>query len=179
VVQSFAEFIEANKDEITALEVLYSRPYAKRLQRADLKKLAEAIKAPPRSWTTEKLWNAYETLERNKVRGAASARLMTDLVSLVRHALGQEDELIPFKELVEERFQNWLAQQENAGRKFSDEQRQWLELIRDHIAANLQIEVDDFDYVPFTQRGGIGKASQVFGEELENVLNELNEVLAA
>ncbi|HST19784.1 MAG TPA: type I restriction-modification enzyme R subunit C-terminal domain-containing protein [Blastocatellia bacterium] len=179
IVQSFSEFIEANKDEITALQVLYSRPYAKRLQRSDLKKLAEAIKMPPRSWTTEKLWNAYETLERNKVRGAGSARLMTDLVSLVRHALGQDSELVPFKELVEERFQSWLAQQENQGRKFTSEQRQWLELIRDHITANLQIEVDDFDYVPFTQRGGAGKAFQVFGDDLEKVLNELNEVLAA
>jgi type I restriction enzyme R subunit len=179
VVQSFKEFIEANKDEITALQILYSRPYAKRLQRADLKKLAELIKAPPRSWTPEKLWNAYETLERSKVRGAGSTRLMTDLVSLVRHALGQDDELVPFKELIDERFQSWLAQQGNQGRKFTDEQRQWLELIRDHIAANLAIEIDDFDYVPFTQRGGVGRAYQVFGDDLERVLNELNEVLAA
>ena len=179
IVQSFAEFIEANKDEITALQVLYSRPYAKRLQRTDLKQLLDLIKAPPRSWTTEKLWNAYEALERSKVRGAGNARLMTDLISLVRHAVGQDEELIPFKEFVEERFQSWLAQQENQGRKFNDEQRQWLELIRDHIAANLQIEMDDFDYVPFTQRGGMGKAFQVFGDDLETVLNELNEVLAA
>jgi hypothetical protein len=57
--------------------------------------------------------------------------------------------------------------------------RQWLEAIRDHIATSLVIQVDDFDYVPFAQRGGLGKANQVFGNDLVPLLNEMNEVLAA
>jgi type I restriction enzyme R subunit len=70
-------------------------------------------------------------------------------------------------------------QQEKKGRRFTDEQRQWLEAIRDHIAASLAIQVDDFDYVPFAQRGGLDKANQVFGKDLSPLLNELNQVLAA
>jgi type I restriction enzyme R subunit len=70
-------------------------------------------------------------------------------------------------------------QQEKKGRKFSDEQRQWLEAIRDHIAASFAIQMDDFDYVPFAQRGGLGKANQIFGKDLGPLLNEINEVLAA
>ena len=52
----------------------------------------------------------------------------------------------------------------NDGREFTAEQRQWLEAIRDHVAASLAIEMEDFEYAPFVQRGGLGKAYQVFGE---------------
>lgn len=62
---------------------------------------------------------------------------------------------------------------------FDDEQLSWLCLIRDHIATSLSIEVDDFDYAPFSQRGGLGKAYQLFGDGLPTLLEELNEVLAA
>ena len=67
-------------------------------------------------------------------------RLLTDIVSLVRFALHRDDELVPFAEQVRERFENWMAQQENAGRQFTDEQRRWLEMMRDHVAASLEIE---------------------------------------
>ena len=154
LVATFEQFIREHKDEITALQVLYSRPYAQRLRLADIKALALAIKAPPRAWTPEALWRAYETLDLSKVRGSGG-RILTDIVALVRFALGQEDTLIPFPEHVEARFQDWLARQEHDGRRFTDEQRAWLLLIRDHIAGNLQIERDDFDEVPFAQRGGL------------------------
>jgi len=178
LVTSFEQFIHEHKDEITALQVLYSRPYAQRLRFADIKALAEAIKAPPRSWTPEALWRAYETLDQSKVRGSGG-RILTDIVALVRFALRQDDELTPFPEQVEGHFQDWLAQQETQGRRFTDEQRGWLELIRDHIAASFRIEADDFQEVPFAQRGGLGKASQVFGKDLNDLLDELNEVLVA
>jgi type I restriction enzyme, R subunit len=80
---------------------------------------------------------------------------------------------------VEARFANWMAQQENRGRKFSDEQREWLGLIKDHVATSLRMERDDFDDVPFNQKGGLGKVARVFGAELEGLLEELNEVLVA
>lgn len=176
---SFERYIEEHKDEITALQVLFDRPYAKRLRFEDVRALAEAIKAPPRSWTPEALWRAYETLDRDRVRGVGGARLLTDVVSLVRYATHQDDVLEPFAERVNERFADWLSRQEAGGRRFTDEQRQWLELIRDHIAGSLKIEADDFEYTPFAQRGGMGRVYQVFGDNLNDLLDELNEVLAA
>ncbi len=178
-VESFEKFIAEHKDEITALQVLYSLPYSRRLKFSDIKALAEAVKAPPRTWTPETLWRAYETLDRSKVRGAGGQRLLTDIVSLVRFALHQERQLVPFAEHVEERFQNWLAQQENRGRRFTDEQRQWLALIKDHVGSSFRIEKDDFEDVPFNQRGGLGRVHQVFGGKLDELLDELNEVLVA
>jgi type I restriction enzyme R subunit len=179
LVTSFESFIVEHKDEITALQILYSRPHAERLRFDDIKQLAAQISMPPHSWTPEVLWRAYETLDRNRVRGASATRLLTDIVSLVRYALHREDELVPFSDGVDERFRNWLSQSETRGRKFTDEQRAWLDLIRDHIAASLSIELDDLEYTPFAQRGGTSRAYQTFGNDLLPLLNELNEVLAA
>lgn len=179
LVTSFETFIEENKDEIDALQFFYAQPYTRRLSFKDIKDLAETIKAPPRSWTPEKLWRAYETLRKDHVRGASSARLLTDIVSLVRFAVHRDDELVPFGEHVRERFEQWMAQQRDAGRAFTVEQRHWLEMMRDHIATSVEMTVEDFDLAPFAEEGGLGKAAQVFGGELRRVIDELNGALAA
>jgi type I restriction enzyme R subunit len=179
LVADFERFIEDNKDEIDALQFFYAQPYSKRLSFQDIKALADAIKAPPRAWTPEKLWRAYETLSKDKVRGVSGKRLLTDIVSLVRFATHKEDELVPFREYVREGFDEWMAQQENRRRRFTADQRRWLEMMRDHIATSLEMTVEDLDYAPFAEEGGRGKAAQVFGEELTAVLDELNAVLAA
>ncbi len=177
-VEDFRQFIEDNKDEITALQILYSHPYSRRLSFKDLRDLANAIGRPPHQWTPEGLWAAYEALDKSKVHGSGQ-RVTTDLVSLVRFALGEENELVPFPEKVNERFAVWLAQQEYAGSEFTNEQRRWLEEIKDHIAASMSISTDDLDYTPFVERGGIGKAFEVFGVNLSPLLDELNKALAA
>jgi type I restriction enzyme R subunit len=179
LVSDFEQFITANRDEIDALQFFYAQPYGKRLSFNDIKALAEAIKAPPRSWTPERLWRAYELLERDKVRGASGQRLLTDIVSLIRFATHKDVELVPYGVQVRERFENWLAQQGNRRRPFSQEQVNWLEMMRDHIATSLEIQLDDLDYAPFAEAGGLGKAVQVFGSGLREVIGELNEVLAA
>jgi type I restriction enzyme, R subunit len=178
IVQSWEQFIQDNKDEITALQVLYSQPHGK-VQFKDIKQLAELIKAPPYAWTPDVLWAAYEKLDRDRVKGLGATRLLTDIVSLVRFALHQEDALVPYAAQVQERFARWLAQQESAGVTFTSEQREWLEAIRDHVAASMGIGMDDFEYAPFAQRGGAGKAYLVFGPRLQPLLNDLNKVLAA
>jgi len=178
LVASFEQFIRDNKDEITALQVLYSRPHAQRLRFADIRALADALSAPPRSWVPERLWHAYETLDQSKVRGSGG-HMLTDIVSLVRFALHQDDELVPFADEVEARFAGWLTMQEIAGRTFTEEQRHWLTLIRDHIAAGLSISVENFDYAPFTQQGGAGKAYALFSEHLPALLDEMNAELVA
>lgn len=179
LVADFERFIDENKDEIDALQFFYAQPYSKRLSFKDIKALAEAIKAPPRAWTPEKLWRAYETLRKDKVRGASGKRLLTDIVSLVRFATHKDHELVPFGEHVRERFEEWMGQQESQGRAFTAEQRRWLEMMRDHIATSLEMTVDDLDYAPFAEAGGRGRAAQVFGEQLPKMLDELNGVLAA
>jgi type I restriction enzyme R subunit len=191
MVQSFEQFIKDNKDEITALQVLYSKPYKHRLTYESVKELADAIEKPPYLWNESQLWNAYAALEKSKVKGASGKRILTDLVSLVRFAIHQDNELIPFPERVNANFKAWLATQQSLpspargrgaggeGERFTPEQMKWLEMIRDHIAANLGIEPNDFEYAPFTQHGGLGKVHQLFGDKLNSIIEELNEMLAA
>ena len=176
MVSSFKQFIEDNKNEITALQILYSRPYKAPLTYESIKELADAISKPPLLWTEDKLWSAYAALEKSKVRGKGTSRILTDLVSLVRFALAQENELVPFPQKVEVNFKAWLSHQEN---EFTSNQIHWLEMIKDHIAGNLSIEPDDFEYAPFSQEGGLGKVYEMFGDELNNLLDELNRTLAA
>ncbi len=178
LVESFERFIHDNKDEITALQILYNRPYGRRLRYDDIKALADTIQAPPRQWTPERLWQAYETLFASRVRGAPS-KLMTNLVSLVKFAVSDHDELTPFPDVVDERYAEWMAQQENKGRRFTPEQRAWLDDIKEHVAANVEISPEDFEYAPFAQRGGLGAATHVFGVSLGPLLEELTTVLAA
>jgi type I restriction enzyme R subunit len=182
MVHSFEQFIDEHKDEITALQVLYARPYRQRLTFDAVKELADAIEKPPYLWNESQLWSAYAALEQSKVRGASGQRILTDLVLLVRFAMHQDNELIPFPERVNANFAAWLATQDEgraSARQFTPEQMRWLEMIRDHIAANLGIEPGDFEYAPFAQEGGLGRVHQLFGEELEPLLQELSEQLAA
>ena len=178
LVQQFREFIDENRDEIDALQFFYSQPYTERLHFHQIKKLHEVISAPPRQWTPDKLWGAYEAIEKNKVRGASAGRRLTDIVSLIRYTLEQADELVPYADHVHMRFTNWVAQQQNTGRSFNPEQEKWLTMMRDHVAQSLEIDMDDFQYTPFVEEGGLGKAAQVFGPELRPLIDELNEVLA-
>lgn len=176
LVRTFEQFLAEKRDEIAALQVFYSVPHQRRLRYDDIKALADAIKAPPLSCTPDRLWHAYEVLERSRVRGASGQRLLTDLVSLVRFALHKENELVPFAEGVKARFASWLGQQ---GGRFTAEQVKWLEMIREQVATSVEITMGDFDEVPFLQEGGLGRAQQVFGGKLADVLREVNEVLAA
>jgi len=178
LVQSFQEFIQENRDEITALQVLYARPYQQRLRFDDIKELADMLRLPPRAWTTERLWQAYRQLDQSRVRGSGQ-RALADIVSLVRYAMGEEEELVPFDQRANERFEAWMAAQEVDGRTFTAEQRRWLEDIRDHIAGSVSIELDAFDLAPFNQKGGLARAYTLFGEELTQILEELNLTLAA
>ena len=179
LVQDFETYLDENKNEIEALQFFYSQPYQKRPRYRDIKELHASIKAPPRSWTPERIWAAYQSIDENKVRGASAERRLTDLVSLVRYALNQDDELVPYSDRVDARFGNWIAQQQNSGTNFSDEQLEWLVMIKDHVAQSLEMDIDDFSLTPFAEEGGLGRAGQVFGKELRPLIDELNEVLAA
>ncbi|MCA3228219.1 MAG: DEAD/DEAH box helicase family protein [Burkholderiales bacterium] len=183
LVQSFEAFIAQHRDEITALQILYNRPTKAPLKFEDLKALADTLQAPPHLWTESQLWQAYAALDaakgEGKVRGTSRRRILTDLVSLVRYAMQQDNELVPYPERVAANFKAWMAQQQAAGKGFSDEQRWWLGKMAEHIAGSLGIAAEDFELSPFAQRGGLGRVHQLFGAELPKVIDALNRELVA
>jgi len=139
---------------------------------------AAALKAPPLGATPDRVWKAYEAAEPGAVQGKGGTALV-DLIALVRHAIQPHEPLVPVGTAVDERYRQWLSEKEKSHVTFTPDQRQWLDAIRDHIAKSLSIEQDDFEDVPFSQMGGLGRAAEVFGDRLPVILGELNERLAA
>jgi type I restriction enzyme, R subunit len=176
---SFREYIEQHKSEITALQILYSRPFKQRLTEPMLKELEKKLRDNHAAWTEDRLWDAFAATAPGKVKGRSQAGRFADLVGLVRFALEQQPVLAPFADSVSERFNEWLMDKAKAGVKFSAEQLAWLNLIREHIATAISIEPEDFERSPFNQRGGLGKAHQLFGNDLNRILDELNLMLVA
>ncbi len=177
-VESWRAFVAEHKGDIDALQILYSRPYGKRLTLKAIKELAATIGRPPYNWTPERLWAAYEALEAQRVKGSAGT-VLTNLVSLVKHALEPDGELVAYPLTVEQRFQNWLAQQAQAGTTFTDDQLTWLNRIKDHLATSLAIAPDDFELEPFVSHGSFGRANGTFNGRLAPLLEELTQELVA
>ena len=179
-LRDFRQFLDEHKDEIEALQILYSRPYQAGLRYSQVRELKDAIEQPPLmvKEPQERLWRLYEAVEPAKVKGKGGKDLV-DLVALVRHALDRDTPLVSVEMTVRERYAEWLADQAARGVRFSYEQLRWLEAIRDHIANSLSIEQEDFQYAPFNQMGGLGRVHQLFGDRLPTILRELNGRLAA
>lgn len=180
-VSSFKDFIEANKDGLLALQILYSQPFPKRrLTYASIRELATRLTDPPHHLSTADVWQAYRRLQATLVRGAPSDKVLTDIISLVRFATGQAETLEPYAARVEQKFNLWIGRQKKAGRDFNEEQMNWLKAIKDYLAANVEIAPADLMRdQPFTAWGGVIAARKLFGAELNGMLDELSEALAA
>lgn len=180
IIEKFNRFLEERKDEIEVIKILYSKPYRAGLRFSHLKELAKAIEQHLNIHKPEQnLWKAYEITAPDKVKQKGGGKALTDLITIVRHAVNSEEPLVPFALTIDERYQQWLAEKESEGMIFTPEQRKWLDAIKDHIANSLAIDQDDFDEVPFNLMGGLGKVYQLFGEQLNVVLSELNRRLVA
>ena len=180
IVDTFKRFIEDNKNELTALQLIYGKPYGRRyLTYEEIKSLAGAIEKPPYHLTPELVWQAYEQLDRAKVKGAGPQKLLTNIISLLRFVIGDVDVLEPFPEVVNRRFESWLVQQEQLGRRFTPGQQEWLEMIKEHIATSASISLEDFELSPFYEKGGAIRANRLFEQQLDKLLEQLNEVLVA
>nr|WP_282967810.1 type I restriction-modification enzyme R subunit C-terminal domain-containing protein [Leptospira santarosai] len=122
------------------------------------------------------IWKAYEQLE--SVNGNPKTELMA-LVSLIRKITGLDSSLTSYDKAVDKNFQNWVFKKQAGALKFNKEQMHWLQMIKDHIVTSYHVEKEDFELDPFNKEGGLGKFWQLFGEETEHILEELNEVLVA
>ncbi len=176
-IESFREWIESNKAEIIALQLIYSRRYGDKVKFEDIRSLAQQIQRPPLETTPEELWHAYEALEKSKARGGGGQ--LADLVSLILHAVHPDEPLTPFRQVVMERYERWLDEQVEMGVTFNNEQQRWLDQIVQTIANSVRIEMEDFSLGWFAQHGDLGRAHQLFGDRLDSILAELNERLVA
>ncbi len=176
-ITDFRAFIEEHKDEILALRILYDQRFRDMpMAIGQLKALYAKLKE--RRITTERLWDCYAMQQPEKVRRGTMAQL-TDLISMIRFEMGASDRLAPFADTVNQNFQQWTLKRNAGAVHFTAEQMEWLRLIRDHISSSLSVEPEDLELSPFDRMGGLGRFYEVFGDEYEMILMELNIELVA
>jgi len=178
LVDDFKTWIATHKDEITALQIFYAQDYRHRtFTYKMIKDLCEKLKTEKPLLAPLAVWKAYEQLE--KTNGSAKNELIA-LVSLIRKVAGIDSTLTAYDKTVDKNFQEWIFKK-NAGQHnaFTEAQMQWLRMMKDYVANSFHIDRDDFDLSPFNAEGGLSKMWQLFGEETDAIINELNEVLAA
>ena len=179
IVKDFNEYLELHKDEIKALSIFYNQPYNRReITFKMIKDVFDKLVLEQPLLAPDYVWNAYAALE--DVKSEQPKDELTALVSLIRRACGIDSKLRAFDKTIDENFKKWIFKQ-NAGlhNRFSGEQMDWLRMIKDHVVSSYHIELDDLDYTPFDSQGGKGKMFKLFGNEMNEIINELNKVLAA
>jgi type I restriction enzyme R subunit len=163
-LKAFETFVRDNADHVEAISILLSRPQAWGAQA--LQELRRALIQAPEHFTETNLQKAFEV---------AHHKALVDIISMVKQAVVEESRLMTAEERVQKAVQRVVA-----GREFTMEQAKWIDYIRQHLMANLSIDANDFDNVPvLANRGGLGRANNVFEGQLEELLDELNAEVAA
>ena len=177
ITREFVAFLEANKDTLTALTIFYDQPYRRReVTFRMIQDVLDKLKADAPKLAPLHVWQAYAQLD--ELEGKQPANELTALVALIRRVTGIDKQLTPFADTVRRNYRDWILRA-NAGEPFNEEQTAWLQLVRDHVCTSFHFERGDLDYVPFDAKGGLGKMHQLFGDQMDSLIDELNEALVA
>ncbi len=179
IVQDFQQYLKANRDEIEALTIFYTQPYRRReLTYAMIREVFDKLKKDQPRLIPYRVWQAYALLD--EYEGSQPISELTALVALIRRACGIDEKLAPYSETVRRNFRDWIMQHHSgSGEKFNEAQVDWLHMIRDHIITSFHMDRDDLNLAPFDGKGGMGQMYKLFGDRMDDVIDELNEVLVA
>ena len=177
LAQDFQQYLETNRDEIEALTIFYAQPHRRReLTYAMIREVFDRLKNDKPRLAPLRVWQAYALLDDYK--GSQPVSELTALVALIRRACGIDARVSAYQETVRRNFQNWImTHHSGGGEKFNEEQMDWLRMIRDHIVSSFHLDHDDLDMAPFDAKGGMGQMYKLFGDRMDDVINELNEAL--
>ncbi|SHG16924.1 type I restriction enzyme, R subunit [Fodinibius roseus] len=178
VTEDFKNYIRENKDEIIAFKIFYDQPHRmKEVTYQMIKDVVEQIKQDKPNLAPLNVWRAYSKLE--EYNGKDPQSELTALVALLRKVCGLDSELRPFDKMVDKNFQDWVFDKQAGPLKFNEEQMEWLRMIKNHIATSMHFSKDDLDYAPFDAQGGIGRMYKLFGDQMDDIIEEMNEELVA
>ena len=176
LIKNFEDWIEANKNELNALQIFYNQPFRRReLTFLDIKQVLEKLKTEKPLLNPLNIWKAFEAT--TEVNGQAENELSA-LMAIIRKNSGIDKTLTTYNKTVDKNFQNWVFKKQAGATKYNEEQMQWLRLIKEHNSSSFHIEKDDFDLNPFNAQGGLGKMWQLFGDQSDRIIDELNEALS-
>ncbi|HEB57404.1 MAG TPA: DEAD/DEAH box helicase [Gammaproteobacteria bacterium] len=178
LADEFAEYMQANSNEIDALSIFYQQPYRRReITFEMIQQIMNKLKSDKPRLAPIRVWQAYSQMD--NYQGKQPINDLTALVALIRRACGIDEKLSSYDDTVRKNFQRWILKHHaGSGEKFNKPQMQWLQMIRDHMITSFHIERDDLDMAPFDAEGGMGKMYQLFGEQMDGLIEEMNEELA-
>ena len=178
MTRDFRDYLEANRDEIEALTIYFLQPHRRsELTYGMIREVLEKLRNDRPRLAPFRVWQAYALLD--EYTGAQPASELTALVALIRRVCGLDGTISPYAETVRRSFQNWIMKRHSGGgQKFTEAQMDWLRMIRDHIASSFHLDREDLDMAPFDADGGMGQMYRLFGDQMNDVIHELNEALA-
>ena len=179
IIANFLDWMLENKDELLALQIFYNQPYRRReLTHNMVKEVLDKLQNDKPNLSPMTVWRAYATTGSTPIESTLNP--LTALVSLIRKVCGLYSSLTAYDKTVDRNFRAWIfnkiAGQHNA---FSEEQMQWLRMVKDYVSNSFHIDKDDFDLYPLNRNGGLGKFYQRFREDYEKIIEESDEALAA
>ena len=159
-IEAFEDFVKNNVNEIAALNIICTRP--KELTRETLKSLRMAL--AQNGFTTQQLNTA--------VSEVTSEEITADIISLVRrYAIGSP--LVSHQARIR-RAVDKLKKAHN----FSRVELNWLSRIESYLLNESVMNVKVFDEDErFKTNGGYKRLNQIFRNNLEGIITELNEYL--
>ena len=179
MVSDFESYLEEHKDEIEALTIFFMQPA--RRQNITLKMIKDVmtkLRLDRPKLSPLRVWQAYALLDECKSKQPVNE--LTALIALIRRATGLDESLTLNSDRVRKNFQTWImGHHSGGGDKFNKEQMEWLHMLRDHAITSFHIDREDLEMAPFDARGGLGKMYQLFGNDMDSLIDELNKELAA
>jgi len=161
---AFSRFVRENPEHIEAIRILLDRP---------------------RDWNTRALVELKDKLSKSRERftpdllqkahAVRYSKSLVDIISMVKHAAEEHQPLLTAEERVDRAFAKLTS-----GKTFTPQQQKWLDRIRLHLVQNLTVDKDDFESLPvFADYGGWSRANGDFGGQLDKLVRDVNEAIAA
>ncbi|OSY88528.1 hypothetical protein WH52_07200 [Tenacibaculum holothuriorum] len=160
-IESFTEFVTNNRNKITALNIVCTKPSS--LTRKDLKELRLILDTE--GFNKNKLNTAYKEV--------TNTEIIADIIAHIRtSALGEN--LISHKE----RISNAVTKLKTT-HNWNQIQLKWLAKIEAQLQKETIITLEDLNKPPFSVDGGLKRLDKVFKNETAEIIKELNEYLYA
>lgn len=160
-LESFTEFINNNRNEIAALNIVCTKPST--LTRSDLKELRLILDT--KGFNKNNLNTAYKEV--------TNTNIIADIIAHIRtSALGEN--LVSHQE----RISNAVAKLKTS-HNWNQIQLKWLDKIEAQLQKESIITLEDLNKPPFSVDGGLKRLDKVFKNETAQVISELNSYLYA
>jgi type I restriction enzyme R subunit len=141
-IKSFEEYVNAHKDEIEALRIIYNNN-GEPLTYSMLSDLENKLRQVSMNYSISRLWDDYNLLYPEKVHKFSTKEekdAITNIIQLVRFAFHTIQELRSIPSMAAQRFELWCGQ---AQRPLTEKQKEIIKQIVGYIVTNGSANIQD------------------------------------